>query len=93
MTDTQYRVLGDLVAGGSIERGDRGERPYMLSTPGSVARRYAVPTPTVLGLLNRGWTSGPLGVRWLPHRITDAGRAAYAQAQAQAQRAAQEATG
>lgn len=91
MTDTQYRVLGDLVAGGYIFRVRLSRGEYLMY---ALDGRLIGPVSgyMVRCLLQKTWIansvrSWKLGI----YRITDAGRAAYAQAQAR--RAAQEATG
>lgn len=78
MTATQYRVLGALVAGGYISgQGTRGGFPLITGE-----RQVDVVRPgTRTALLRRGWVAVLPGL-WQTYALTDAGRAAYAQAQA-----------
>lgn len=93
MTDTQYRVLGDLAAGGYILHSEsvilRGTYVIVPDGPDWRLRvdqfeRLRDSTPQLIACYRREWPQAY-------YRITDAGRAAYAQAQAR--RVAQEATG
>jgi hypothetical protein len=91
MTNTQYRVLGDLVAGGWLT-GKRAApdaswqwRCHPRHTPS-----YGITPATLRALETAGLITQPDPGRWFSYAVpTDAGRVAYAQAR----RAAQEATG
>jgi hypothetical protein len=91
MTDTQYRVLGDLVAGGGLS-GKRAVRdaPWQWRCRPRAGAPYGVTPATLRALETAGLITQPDPGRWFSYAVpTDAGRAAYAQAR----RSAQEATG
>jgi hypothetical protein len=94
MTDTQYRVLGDLVAGATLT-GKRAARnaPWRWRCIPRSGPSYGVAPATLRALATAGLITRPDPMPlWFSYAVpTDAGRAAYAQAQAR--RAAQAPTG